>query len=173
MSPQHAVPNTENSDRLMACPSCSQEMRVDDDGALPLHTANRAGFVGTSVVDPTCPGSYGPGQPSRSGQMIRPPYGPSQIDERAAMEALESRTCWNCGEPKRRGLPFDKRCFKLLPFGAIGVFLNLSVGEGFEKAFAAALEWLAKQRAEAEAAKGNLFFDPATSNASGPPNSRV
>lgn len=135
---------------LLACPSCSQEMQVDDSGCLPLHSALSTQDSALS----TCVGSYGPCQPSRSGPMIRPPYTPAQIDAGSAREMLEVRECANCGQPKRRGYAFCKSCFRHLPFGEIGVFLYLPVGEGFERAMIAALKWFQQQRAEAES---NLF----------------
>lgn len=155
---------------VLACPSCSQEMLCDDDGTLPLHTTHdRDPATGSAV----CPGSYGQGQPSRSGPTIRAPYTPGQIDGRAAMEALESRTCWHCGEPKRRGNAFDKKCFKAVR--PIDVRLNLyrEVGDGFEQAFSLALANLAAQRADAADASGNFSFEPSATSVVGPSDNRL
>jgi hypothetical protein len=148
---------------LLACPSCSQEMLSDDDGTLPLHEAGAR----------QCQGSYSVGQPSRGGQMIRPPYVPEEIDRKAALEMLNSRQCWHCGGPKRRGNAFCKAGFLSVKPIQLRLSLYLNVGDGFEQAFAESLEYLRREYMATEQAKGCLIFEAAGRNVNRPPDSRV
>ena len=93
------------SNNLLACPSCHQEMLSPDED-LPLHMA----------CGKTCIGSGTPGAPTKFGQQIRSPLTIPDVDQFSVSEILSADSCLSCGGKKTPGEPICRTCHGLLPF---------------------------------------------------------
>ena len=92
---------------LLACPACSQEMRVPDgEECLPMHMAGGAMCVGSEL----------PGEPPKCGTEIREPLTIEAVSKLSISEIVSTDTCLACGGDKLPGQTICARDHGLLPF---------------------------------------------------------